>query len=67
MCDTQHKYLPFGSGVHGTKTNPKKLQYVQYDSENWQQWVQNKKQIIINSWMAPNVQHESVCDPRASP
>lgn len=43
MCDTQHKYLPFESGIHDTKTNPKELQYVQYDSENWQQWIRYQK------------------------
>lgn len=30
--------MPFESGVH-VKTNPRELQYVQNDSENWQQSV----------------------------
>lgn len=39
MCDTQHKYLPVEGGLLDTKTNSRELQYVQYDSEDWQQWV----------------------------
>ncbi len=39
MCDTQHKYLSFECGLHDTKTNSRELQYVQYDGEDWQQWV----------------------------
>lgn len=44
------------------KTNPKELQYVQYDSENWQQWVRYKKKQFDGT----DVQ-KSVYDPSPEP
>lgn len=42
MRDTQQKHLPFEGGLLDTKTNSSELQYVQYDSEDWQLWVRAK-------------------------
>lgn len=42
MCDTQQKHLPFEGGLLDTEPNSRELQYVQYDSEDWQLWLRVK-------------------------